>query len=174
MANTIVTPKTTTPVPAPTGTPVTLSMRALSIAKSQLGNSEVPKGSNKGPHIKKYLNSVGLDEGYAWCMAFVYWCVNEASKEMNVPNPIIKTAGVLNQWNKIPKAMKKTVPQAGDIFIMDFGKGAGHTGFVTSVKDGVINTIEGNSNDEGSREGYEVCRKPNGRKMASIKGYIRF
>lgn len=169
MANTIVTPKNVT---QPTGVPITLSMRALSIAKSQLGNSEVPKGSNKGPHIKKYLNSVGLDEGYAWCMAFVYWCVNEASKEMNVPNPIIKTAGVMNQWNKILKAMKKTIPQPGDIFIMDFGKGAGHTGFVTSVKDGVIQTIEGNAAPEnGGREGYIVCRKQ--RNVVSLKGLIR-
>ena len=173
MATVQVSTKTTAPIVAPTNKPLTLSARALSIAKSQLGFSEEPKGSNKGPHIKKYLNSVGLDEGYSWCMAFVYWCTNEAAKEQGVPNPLVKTAGVLAQWNKIPKSMKFTTPQAGDIFIMDFGGGKGHTGFVTSVKDGVIQTIEGNSNDDGSREGYEVCRKPNGRKIGSIKGYIR-
>jgi hypothetical protein len=171
--NAILNPKTSTLIPKPTGTPITLAMRALSIAKSQLGNSEVPKGSNKGPHIKKYLNSVGLDEGYAWCMGFVYWCVNEASKEMNVPNPLVKTAGVLNQWNKVNKAMKVSRPMPGDIFIMDFGKGAGHTGFVTKVVGERFETIEGNSNDEGSREGYEVCRKPNGRLISSCKGFIR-
>ena len=173
MAAAIVSTKTTAPIVAPTNKPITLATRSLSIAKSQLGYAEEPKGSNKGPHIKKYLASVGLDEGYAWCMGFVYWCVNEASKEQGTPNPLVKTAGVMNQWNKIPKEMKHSVPQAGDIFIMDFGKGAGHTGFVTSVKDGVIQTIEGNSNDEGSREGYEVCRKPNGRKVSSCKGFIR-
>ena len=77
------------------------------------------------------------------------------------------------QWNKIPASMKVKDPQPGDIFIMDFGAGKGHTGFVSAVKGNRIETVEGNSNDEGSREGFEVCRKPGGRPMASIKGYIR-
>jgi hypothetical protein len=32
-----------------------------------------------------------------------------------------------------------------------------HTGFVRAVVGQTFTTIEGNSNDEGSREGYEVC-----------------
>ena len=32
-------------------------------------------------------------------------------------------------------------------------------------------TFEGNTNDEGSREGYEACYRT--RKQSSIKGYIR-
>jgi hypothetical protein len=38
-----------------------------------------------------------------------------------------------------------------------------HTGLVTRVdaKD-VFSTIEGNTNDEGSREGYEVCARVRG------------
>lgn len=151
----------------------TLSQRILSIAQSQLGYAEEPKGSNKGKHIEKYLASVGLPGGYAWCMSFVYWCVNEACKESKITNPLVKTGGVMHQWNSIDKKYKVTSPKPGDIFIMDFGKGAGHTGFVTKVENGRIFTIEGNSNDEGSREGYEVCRKPGGRKFETIKGYIR-
>jgi hypothetical protein len=69
--------------------------------------------------------------------------------------------------------MIKFLPLPGDIFIMDFGKGKGHTGFVESVNGDIIHTIEGNSNDDGNREGYEVCRKPGGRKISSIKGFIR-
>lgn len=56
---------------------------------------------------------------------------------------------------------------------MDLGGGKGHAGFVTAVKGNRIETIEGNSNDEGSREGHEVCRKPGGRAISSIKGFIR-
>jgi hypothetical protein len=61
----------------------------------------------------------------------------------------------------------------GDIFIMDFGGGKGHTGFVTQVIGDRIQTVEGNSNDEGSREGFEVCRKPGGRSISSCKGFLR-
>lgn len=153
---------------------MTLIEKSLEIAASQLGVQEIPKNSNAGADVEKYLKSVKLGKGYSWCMAFVYWCVNEAAKSLNVTNPLVCTAGVLNEWNKVAVDHKFTKnPQAGDIFIMDFGKGAGHTGFVTSVGNGRIQTIEGNSNDDGSREGYEVCRKPNGRPLSSIKGYIR-
>ena len=34
-----------------------------------------------------------------------------------------------------------------------------HTGLITEVHDGYFITIEGNTNDEGSREGYEVCQR---------------
>lgn len=167
MSNIITTPTTTE-------NQMTLAMRALNVAKSQLGCCEIPKGSNWGKDVQKYLASVGITFPASWCMSFVYWCVNEAAKEMKVPNPLFKTGGVLMQWNKVNPKMKFVKnPQVGDIFIMDFGSGHGHTGFVTAVKNGRIETIEGNSNDEGSREGFEVCRKPNGRSMTSIKGYIR-
>jgi hypothetical protein len=54
---------------------------------------------------------------------------------------------------------------------MDFGKGTGHTGIVERVVGTKIHTIEGNTNDEGSREGYEVCRRK--REIKTIRGFIR-
>lgn len=164
----------TNKVVAPTGIPFTLGLRALSVAKSQLGCCEIPKGSNWGKDVKKYLASVGINFPASWCMAFVYWCVEKACEEVGAKNPLVKTGGVLMQWNKVGKNLRFVKdPKPGDIFIMDFGGGKGHTGFVTAVKGGRIETIEGNSNDEGSREGFEVCRKPGGRAITSIVGYIR-
>jgi hypothetical protein len=66
----------------------TLSQRSLEIALSQNGVQEMPKGSNKGPDVEKYLKSVGLGGGYAWCMSFVYWCVQQAATEMGNKKPI--------------------------------------------------------------------------------------
>lgn len=34
-----------------------------------------------------------------------------------------------------------------------------HTGIVVRADDEVFETVEGNTNDEGSREGYEVCKR---------------
>ena len=144
-------------------------MNHLQIAITQIEKEEIPKGSNWGEHVQKYLISVGITFPASWCMAFVYWCC----KQSNPNTPLIKTGGVLAQWNQIPAKYKVKTPLPGDIFIMDFGGGKGHTGFVESVSGDVIQTIEGNSNDEGSREGYEVCRKPGGRKISSMKGFIR-
>lgn len=147
-----------------------LSEKALQIAITQIGVQEIPKNSNAGPAVEKYLKSVGLGKGYAWCMAFVYWSVKAASLELNIENPLAKTAGVMAMYNKMT-AIRVTVPKPGDIMILDYGKGLGHTGIVEKVIGKDIHTIEGNTNDEGSREGYEVCRRV--RKLATIKGFLR-
>lgn len=161
-------------IPDPVPAVMNVTQRALQIALSQLGNAEDPKGSNWGKHIEKYLGSVGIKSPSPWCMAFVYWCVNEACIEMEIPNPLYKTGHVLTQWSKIDKKYKVVGdPQKGDIGIMDYGGGKGHTFFVTGVVGDKTNTCEGNSNDEGEREGFEVCRKPGGRKKSACIGYIR-
>lgn len=149
-----------------------LNQLSLKIAQSQNGVQEVPKNSNAGPAVESYLKSVGLGKGYAWCMAFVYWSVKQAATELKTNSPLIKTAGVLRQWNEIQRSFKYSMPKPGDIFIMDFGKGQGHTGFVVEVyANGTMKTIEGNTNNEGSREGYEVAYRV--RKNSAMKGFIR-
>ena len=61
----------------------------------------------------------------------------------------------------------------GHIFIMSFGGGMGHTGLVESVNGGFMNVIEGNTNDNGSREGIGVFRRV--RKINSInKGFLEY
>lgn len=144
---------------------------ALTIAKTQLGVKELP--GNRGPKIKEYLKSVDLNEGNSWCAAFVYWCFQQASRNLNVPNPCYKTAGVLNHWN-LTKGIKVKMPRTGDIFILDHGKGLGHTGMVKTVSEDkkTYTTVEGNSNTTGSREGTEVCS--NNRKITDALGFIRY
>jgi hypothetical protein len=152
-----------------------LNELALKIAITQLGKEEVPRGSNWGEPVKTYLKSVGIGFPASWCMAFVYWCHNEAARQLGVPNPMAKTGGCMKQL-ALRKANIVTVPQAGDVFIMDHGHGLGHTGIVESTEGAfdhsVINTIEGNTNDTGSREGYEVCRRKRG--IPNIKAFLRF
>lgn len=146
-----------------------LSKSALQTAISQIGKCEQPLGSNWGTPVKDYLKSVGINFPASWCMAFVYWCFEQNS---NKDNPLVKTGGVLHAWNTEEKIHRVVEPQAGDIFIMDFGKGLGHTGIVEKVDPTFIYTIEGNTNDTGSREGIMVCRKQRPKK--SIKGYLRY
>lgn len=143
----------------------------MEIAISQLGKEESPCGSNWGEPVQSYLASVGITFPAAWCMAFVYWCLKQAGATEQATIP--RTGGVLRMYNE-SKAYRVMVPQAGDIFIMDYGKGLGHTGFIERVSDDgeTLYTIEGNTNDEGSREGYEVCRRT--RKRGQCKGFLRF
>lgn len=150
---------------------MTLAECSLQQAHSQYGVQEFPRGSNAGPGVEKYLRSVGLGKGYAWCMAFVYWCVQQAAQQQGAVNPLTRTAGVLAQWNALP-ARRVTAPRSGDIFIMEFSGGTGHTGFVDKVNaDGTVTTIEGNTDQEASREGYIVTSRI--RKVSTMKGFIR-
>lgn len=146
-------------------------MKHIEVAISQLGVEEQPRGSNWGEDIKKYLLSVGITFPASWCMSFVYWCVKKSLEGTGNINTLYRSGGVLNVWNHTTKEKKHINPEAGDIFIMDFGKGLGHTGFVERVEGDIIHTIEGNTNDTGSREGYEVCRRQ--RKISACKGFIR-
>lgn len=158
---------------------MTLSAKALEIAKTQLNVREVGN-SNTGIEVNGYLKSVGLPPGLPWCMAFVYWCYKQAATQLGVPNFLIRTGGVMHQWNEqqparrivLDKVLKNpAIIKPGAIFIMDYGSGKGHTGLVVRVYGGFVETIEGNTNDEGSREGFEVCYRT--RKLTSIKGFIQ-
>lgn len=149
-----------------------LSTKALEIAITQIGQDEKPHGSNWGLPVKNYLSSVGINFPASWCMAFIFWCFSEASKNLKIPNSALKTGGVLKAWNDAPAALKTKVPAVGSVFILDFGKGLGHTGIVEKFDATFIYTIEGNTNDTGSREGIEVCRRK--RLRSSIKGYINY
>jgi len=148
----------------------TVSQLAVEVAVSQLGQQEVPKGSNKGPMVDQYLKSVGITFPAAWCQAFLYWCYLEASRKAGLHCPVVRTGGVLDCWNKTAENLKVHATEAlsrpdllsaGDQIIFKHGAGTGHTGMVVAVdKDSMsVSTIEGNTNHDGSREGYEVERK---------------
>lgn len=149
---------------------MTLARKALEIGITQIGVEEIPRNSNSGPEVEIYLKSVGLPKGYSWCMAFVYWCTQKAAIQMVVKNPLKRTAGVLDQYNSRP-LLVQAIPQQGDIFIMDLGKGLGHTGIIEKIVGNTLYTIEGNTNSEGGREGYKVCRKK--REIRTIKAFLR-
>lgn len=59
------------------------------------------------------------------------------------------------------------------IFVMDHGKGRGHTGLVDAVEAGMLRTIEGNTDASKTREGGGVYRLT--RKVGEInKGFIDY
>ncbi|MFC5411247.1 peptidoglycan-binding protein [Larkinella bovis] len=175
-------------VPVTNDTPSPLLQAVLAFAVTQIGVLESPRGSNRGPEVDQYLRSVGLNPAggnFAWCVAFLYFCFQQASAKLNRPNPMIKTAGVMDHWNR---AATKPVPRItttrainnpslvkpGHIFTISLGDGLGHCGIVEQVIGGKLVTIEGNTNEGGSREGIGVFRRSL-RKIVDInKGFIDY
>ena len=175
-------------VPAVDVAETPLHTAVLKIASSEIGVMEEPPGSNRGPKVDTYLRSVGINPAsgsFPWCAAFVYWCFQQASQKLEVPNPAIRSAGVLESWNRagssgVPRissieAQKEPgLVKPGMVFVLSAGSGNGHTGLVEQVDGVVLTTIEGNTNTGGSREGVGVFRRT-GRRIAIInRGFINY
>lgn len=171
-------------VPHSTASGDALLAQVLGVAASQLGVLEQPRNSNRGPQVDAYLRRAGVRPGLAWCCAFTYWCFDEAATQLGRVNPMLRTAGCLAHWNGAPGQGARRVLRAqavadparvrpGQVFIMDFGGGLGHTGFVDSVLGGHVRTIEGNTDASQTREGGGVYRLT--RKLVDInKGFIDY
>jgi len=151
------------------------SLSDLSIAYAEQHLKEHPRevgGQNRGPWVRLYM---GGNEGepWPWCAGFVTLVVNQASKYHSATNTVKRTysCDVLADRAKnnglfVSEAKVKasgdpsSVLPKGTIFLVRKSSiDWTHTGMVLEAKDDTIITIEGNTNDEGSREGYEVCRR---------------
>lgn len=158
--------------------------KLLEVAAKEVGVMEQPLGSNRGPRVDEYLRSVGLDPtkgSWPWCAAFCYWCFRTALSDIYVPlDPKIeippRTAGVIDHWSKTRgyKYGPNTNPiPVGAFFLIDEGHGLGHMGIVEVVNKDVLTTIEGNTNEDGSRNGVGVFRRK--RRLTEInKGFISY
>jgi lysozyme family protein len=178
-----------------TGTPATiapaaasaLALEAAKLALAEEGVREDEGRRNRGTRVDEYVRVTGrnpVDE-LAWCTCFIYWSYAQAARALNVNNPVPQTAGVHDMWQRSQRAGLPvlTPPQAraaperitrGAGFFIDTGGGYGHAGLVLGVENGRLETIEGNTNDNGSREGIGVFRR-NVRSIRDIDlGFVLF
>jgi len=115
-------------------------------------------GNNKGKRIKEYLNSVKLDEGYAWCAAFICWGLTNN----DFLNPKSAWSPTVSNFNIIYRKGDKHFPSGEGLIFSLYYKNLGrigHVGYIEDVKDDYVLTIEGNTNGNGEREGDGVHRK---------------
>jgi hypothetical protein len=173
-------------VPSRDASTSALLARLVSIARGEEARQvrEVPANSNRGPDVEAYLASTGTPPGNSWCAAFVYWCAVQAARQLGRPNPLVRTAGCLDHWRRAPGAGARRIPRAevgadlaqlrpGMIFIMDHGRGLGHTGIIERIDGGKLITLEGNTDASRSREGGGVYRLDRTLGMIN-KGFIDY
>jgi hypothetical protein len=143
------------------------------VAAGEVGTMESPLGSNRGPEVDVYITTTGLNpaENLAWCACFVYFCFNKGSAELGVANPCVKTGGVLAHWQEANSvaAAKRILPQEaqaqpalivpGTLFLLRTSSTTGHMGIIEAVQGGQLTTIEGNTNNNGGREGIGVFQR---------------
>ena len=164
------------------------STKSLEVAKTQIGVKE--QGYNRGKIVSQYIKTGGGTIGQSWCMYFVYWCYNEASKLLKIKNPLLRTgscAAQLKYANSKFSGMKVikvngmffsgkinsgaiAIFKKGTIYNNDIGKlWLGHTGILEKqINNNTFQLIEGNTNATGSRNGdgvYTKIRNKNNSKL---------
>jgi hypothetical protein len=132
-------------------------------------------GQNCGPWVRLYMEG---HEGpqWAWCAGFISFILKQAAETLGMTLPIpgsfscdslaaqAKSAGIFINGAGIEDGTIGTaILSITSIFLVrrtdtDWT----HTGFGFSYGPYAFETIEGNTNDEGSREGYEVCVRSRG------------
>jgi hypothetical protein len=126
-------------------------------------------GQNRGPWVRLYMEG---HEGtpWPWCAGFVTFVLSQAVQSLETMMPIAgsiscdtlaaqaREAGLF-----LPEEEARGSLRPGSIFLIRRTESDWtHAGLVTDVQDGVFDTIEGNTNDDGSREGFEVCARSRG------------
>ena len=154
------------------------SSLVLSYAKTHL--TEHPReagGQNRGPWVRLYMQG---NEGsqWAWCAGFVSFVMKQAEETLQMTHAIPgsfscdslaaqgKSAGLFIEENSISSGNinVSNLTTASIFLVRRTDTDWTHTGFVTMFNKDFFDTIEGNTNDDGNREGYEVCARTRGYK----------
>jgi hypothetical protein len=155
----------------------TLAQKLVELAKKEIGVEEV-SGTNCGKRVNEYKSATLLDpkQGWPWCAAFICWLMREAMKDSTYTfkRPTTASAWGFEEWAakenskvQLKKPHKDNI-KPGDIVMFTFS----HIGLaISEPEDGYIDTIEGNTDGQGSREGGAVLKKK--RKLSSIRSVIR-
>ena len=137
-----------------------LVSKLSSIYTAEIGVRELT-GKNDGERVEEYLASCGLEKGYAWCAAFINWCLLQVGIKgagSYSPNWFPKDKTIYTRGNK-----NNQTPSQCDIFGIYFAEKnrIAHVGFIDQWTEGsdYCITVEGNTNDTGAREGDGVYKK---------------
>ena len=84
-----------------------IALLAADDAVKNVGVTETDK-DNHGPAIKKYLKTVGLEEGFAWCAAFLKYRFISAAEQLglSLSKDILKLDGYTPNWENYAKKHK--------------------------------------------------------------------
>ncbi len=123
----------------------------LTIANLEVGVRE-KTGHNDGTAVEGYLAYVGLKKGNPWCAAFVSWVFWKAGY-----------AKPRSGWSPdlFPPSRRTKLPVPGAVLGIYFPekRRISHVGLVVRVQHDWVESVEGNTNAEGSREGSGVYKR---------------
>ena len=157
--------------------PRTLRMTVCAVAEAHESESPIELNvrgvGNLGPWVRAYCNGNDGNEWY-WCMGFVQTVFDQAFQNMEDGSqysslmPLsyscdtIATYAIQKKKLLTNAKIKKNpeLVQPGDIFLVKKAENDWyHTGIVIAITGDLFETIEGNTNADGSNNGYGVFRR---------------
>ena len=127
-------------------------------------------GQNAGPWVRLYMKG-NEGDSWPWCAGFVSFVMEQAYELLDRSPPMdgsfscdwfAATAKAKSFFVPESAANPDTVPPGSFFLVRRTSTDWTHMGIVSAAEDQLFHTIEGNTNDEGSREGYEVCARRRG------------
>jgi len=157
------------------------SLGALTVAYAARHLAQRPRevgGRSRGPWVRLYLDG---HEGasWNWSAGFATYCLHQAARTLGQPVPVERTfscdllaaegraRGSFVSSLSAPPDRARLHP--GSLFLRRRTPGDWvQAGIVTAVDEETFQTIEANTNDEGTHEGYEVCARTRGFKSVDF------
>lgn len=155
------------------GPTVTLAELTLSMAEGDLYKrvQEEPRGSNAGPRVNEYHKTTNALPGSPWCASAACTWIKDAAESLGVEHKLKFSSGALRLLELNPDLIIPE-PEVGCLVVWRHDNGKGHVGVCHSWTPYTIETVDGNTDRQGGREGFEVARKIRIRDK-SIAGFIR-
>ncbi len=184
--------KMSNPIDIAFNTPVTgngLRQLVVNVAVQHLANSPfeltINKQTNSGPWVRAYMDGKeGSD--MLWCMGFVQTILDQAASQLgknftSIIKPSYSCDAVATDGKArgyfIANAKVRANPslvKPGDIFLVASSNNSSdwiHTGVVIGINGDIFETIEGNTNTDGSNNGNGVYRRSRNYKKAILDVY---
>ena len=143
----------------------------INTAKKWIGFKEIRgnQGFQNADFEALMIKFGGFVKGQPWCGYFVTMVLMTSLKgkqKSDVQNVYRKLGDTNNILSLLPQSDSFVLaddPKTGDIVVWNYYQNGekqwnGHTGIVINVTDNGFDTIEGNTNTDGSSEGYEVVQ----------------
>ena len=140
-------------------------LRGVGLGSNELVNLALSQLGNEGG--EKFWRWAGLDSRCAWCALFVSWCAEQTGLlGTQIPYFSFVSDGVEwyqanGRWidgTEVDISNCEQLIQPGMLIFFDWEPDGypNHVGIVTSISDGYIYTVEGNSSDTVRERSYSA------------------
>jgi hypothetical protein len=145
----------------------TLGQMTVAYARQHLAqHPQEAGGENMGPWVRLYMDGdQGADQ--LWCSGFATYVQQQAATTLGVRVPVARSISCDEMAHGAKRAACfvagcpdfRAITPGSFFLVRKTADDWQHIGIVTRAEPDAFHTIEGNTNDDGSREGFEVCER---------------